>query len=37
MRAFWPCIDSNTTDIFKAKKGSKDIVKIVYVTSGVQP
>ncbi len=29
--AFWPCIDSNAT------KRSKDIVKIVHVTSVVQP
>ncbi len=27
IRAFWPCIDSNTTDTFKTQKGSKDIVK----------
>ncbi len=27
-----PPIDSNTTTIFKAQKGSKDIVKIVHVT-----
>ncbi len=32
-----PYIDSNTTDTFKAQKGSKDIVKIVHVTSVVQP
>ncbi len=25
--AFWPCIDSNVTEKFKAKKRSKDIVK----------
>ncbi len=36
-RAFWLCIDSNTTDTFKTQKGSKDIVKIVHVTSVVQP
>ncbi len=30
------CIDSNTTDTFKAQKGSKDIGKIVHVTSVVQ-
>ncbi len=30
-RAFWPCIDSNATEMFKAQKGSKDIVKIVHV------
>ncbi len=29
--------DSNTTDTVKAQKGSKDIVKIVHVTSVVQP
>ncbi len=28
-------IDSNTTDTFKAQKDSKDIVKIVHVTSVV--
>ncbi len=28
-RAFWPCIDSNATDTFKAQKGCKDIIKIV--------
>ncbi len=27
LRAFWPCIDSNTSDTFKAQKGSKNIVK----------
>ncbi len=31
------CIDSNTTDTFKAQKGSKDIDKIVHVSSVVQP
>ncbi len=36
-RAFWAYIGSNTTDTFKAKKGSKDIVKIVHVASVVQP
>ncbi len=30
-------LDSNVTDMFKAQKGSKDIVKIVHVTSVVQP
>ncbi len=35
-RAFWPCIDSNATTVFKAHKGSNDIVKIVHVTSVVQ-
>ncbi len=34
---FWPCIDSNATDKIKAQKGSKDIVKIVHVTSVVKP
>ncbi len=34
---FWPCIDSNTTTTFKAQKGSKDIIKIVHVTSVAQP
>ncbi len=33
----WPCIDINASDMFKAHKGSKDIVKIVHVTSVVQP
>ncbi len=28
LRAFRPYIDSNATEMFKAKKGSKDIVKI---------
>ncbi len=31
-----PCIDSNTIDIFKAQKGSKDINKIVHVISAFQ-
>ncbi len=26
--SFLTCIDSNTTDMFKAQKGSKDIVKM---------
>ncbi len=30
------CINSNATNTFKAQKGSKDIVKIVHVTSVVQ-
>ncbi len=30
-------IDSEATDTFKAQKGSKNIVKIVHVTSVVQP
>ncbi len=33
LRAFWPCIESNSTDMFRYK----DIVKIVHVTSVVQP
>ncbi len=36
-RAFWPCIDSNATTTIKAQKSGKDIVKIVHVTSVVQP
>ncbi len=36
-RAFLPCIDSSSTTTFNAQKGSKDIVKIVHVTSVVQP
>ncbi len=35
-RAFGLCIDSNETTTFKAQKGSKDIIKIVHVTSVVQ-
>ncbi len=35
--SFLTCIDRNTTDTFKAQKVNKDIVKIVRVTSGVQP
>ncbi len=31
-RAFWPCIDSNTIEMFKAQKGSKDIVKIIHAS-----
>ncbi len=30
-------IDSNITDIFKAQKDIKDIIKIIHVTSVVQP
>ncbi len=38
LRTFWPSIDSNETGTrFKAQKRSKDIVKIVHVTSLVQP
>ncbi len=36
-RAFWPSIDSDVTTMFKTQKGSKDTVKIVNVTSVVQP
>ncbi len=32
----YPAIDINATTTFKAQKGSKDIVKIVHVTSVVQ-
>ncbi len=35
-RAFWLSIDSNATTTIKAQKSSKDIVKIVHVTSMVQ-
>ncbi len=31
--SFWP----NTTTTFKAQKGGKDFIKIVYVTSVGQP
>ncbi len=31
LRAFWRCIDTNTSTTFKAQKGSKDIIKIVHV------
>ncbi len=31
-KAFWACIDSNGTTMFKVQKGSKDIFKIVHVT-----
>ncbi len=30
-------LDSNATEMFKAQKSSKDIVKIVHVTSEDQP
>ncbi len=30
-----PALDSNATDTFKAQKGSKNIVKVVHVTSVV--
>ncbi len=30
-------LDTNTTTMFKAQKGSKNIVKIVHETSVVQP
>ncbi len=36
-RAFWPCIDSNATTMFKAQKVIEDIIKTVHVTSVVQP
>ncbi len=32
----WHCVDSNGTTVFKAQKGSKDIIKIIHVTSEVQ-
>ncbi len=32
----FPCIDTNATDTFKAQKGSKDIGKMIHVTSMVQ-
>ncbi len=32
-----PCVDSKANDKFKAQKGTKHIVKIVHVTSVVQP
>ncbi len=35
--SFLTCIDSNTTDHVQGQKGGKDIVKIVHVTSVVQP
>ncbi len=35
--SFLTSIDSNATDTFKAQKGSEDILKIVHVTSVVQP
>ncbi len=31
-RDIWPCIDSKTTNMFKAQKGSKDIIKKVNVS-----
>ncbi len=36
-RTFCPSINSNASTTFKTQKGSKDINKIVHVTSGVQP
>ncbi len=36
-RAFWSYIDRNATDMFKAKKGSKDMIKLVHVISVTQP
>ncbi len=35
--SFLTCIDSNAIEMFKAQKGSKNIIKIVHVTSAVQP
>ncbi len=35
-RSFCPCIDRNGTTMFKAQKCSKDIDKIIHVTSVVQ-
>ncbi len=35
--SFLTCIDSNATSTFKVQTGSKDIVKIIHVTSVVQP
>ncbi len=35
-KAFRPCIDSKATDTFKPQRSSKDIVKIVHVTSVIQ-
>ncbi len=32
-----PALDSNAADWLKAQKGSKDIIKIVHVTSVVPP
>ncbi len=32
-RAFWPCIGTNATTMFKAQKFGRDIVKIVHVTA----
>ncbi len=37
LRPWRPFIDSNVTTMFKTQKGSKNIVKIVHVTSVVQP
>ncbi len=34
--SFLTLLDSNATDMFKALKGSKDIIKIVHVTSVVK-
>ncbi len=33
----WPCIDSKGTTKFKTQKCSKDIIKIIHVTSVIQP
>ncbi len=37
LRAFWPSIDSNATETFPGPETYKDIVKIVHVSSVVQP
>ncbi len=36
-RALWPSIDSKDITTINAQKHSKDIGKIVHVTSGIQP
>ncbi len=35
-RAFWPFIDSKGPTTIKAQKRSKDVIKMVHVTSVVQ-
>ncbi len=37
MTDFWPSIDSKGTTTVKAQKRSKDIIKIIHVTSVVKP
>ncbi len=37
LRALRPSIDSNVINTIKVQKRSKDIGKIIHVTSGVQP